>query len=492
MRFGVSLFVIAMSLFAQVVLFASELASDDRPRTVAILVLTCFGFAGFVVARKRSSVRGKLFSISTLFLLSFVIVGLQVPVSDLLGYRVLPQFHQYMWTSSDVEGKAVALVCMGFVAFLLGWTATRPHVAVGRRCPEVRKTTHELASWLLFGAATFSYGIFLAGSGSFVRGEYTPDDASSLISYFYKIFKIALTAAVVHRIWLIVMDSSESIRLPTYLRGLGWPLIFLLLFHCVLLVWVGDRGPFIYFVLLVLGPFIIRFYSRSQLWLIGCLAVAATLLSVIGEVRQARFSGDSYSERLAIVATEGRVFASAHPFYGGSVPFASTMELAGSFRTITHAVDFVPTHHPHMWGYFSFMNFVAVVPGLSGGLSSILFKNDEMYAGSANFVTRVIQGPSPKYGEGTSVVAELYIDFGPYGVVIGLLLFGSFVRVMEAELISGGQRFSLLWVASMSFFANSIYLARSSLGGELANVLFSYVLVLFALKLAKLGTRSRW
>ena len=50
--------------------------------------------------------------------------------------------------------------------------------------------------------------------------------------------------------------------------------------------------------------------------------------------------------------------------------------------------------------------------------------NDWKYDGSANFITYLIQGNDPSYGDGTSASADLYLDFGGYGVFFGLFIFG--------------------------------------------------------------------
>ena len=63
-----------------------------------------------------------------------------------------------------------------------------------------------------------------------------------------------------------------------------------------------------------------------------------------------------------------------------------------------------------------------IVPFVSGLVQKNIFDYDKKFDGSANFITYLIQGEKPRYGDGTSVVADLYLDFGPYLTFIAFII----------------------------------------------------------------------
>jgi hypothetical protein len=82
----------------------------------------------------------------------------------------------------------------------------------------------------------------------------------------------------------------------------------------------------------------------------------------------------------------------------------------------------------------------------------------------ASFITYLIQGNYPRYGDGTSCIADIYIDFGIVGLIFFFTLFGSYTRRMEIALFDRFDKSSLLLlIISISYFALGITIGRKSM-----------------------------
>ena len=201
-------------------------------------------------------------------------------------------------------------------------------------------------------------------------------------------------------------------------------------------------------------------------------------MSIVGIVRQSRESGVVYSERVVNVIssigmnTENRIF-------GESIPGEISIELAKSIRTLNHSIYNVPDNYNFSYGYFQLRNLISVVPGASGMLLKLVHDGNPMYNGSSNFVTYLIQGNNPSYGDGSSILVDFYLDFGIVGVFIGMFCFGIFVKKNEYKIHNGFQKPTFTWIAIMIYFSLSIYINRSSLLLEFGNICLIYLIIKF-------------
>jgi hypothetical protein len=311
-------------------------------------------------------------------------------------------------------------------------------------------------------------------------GDYSGRGSLSISSYFYKIFKVSMTALVLMRVASFLSGEDRIKTFRAYVAHLGSPLLLTLLPFLLLSFIAGDRGPLIFFSLLTFGPYWAR---RNSIGLLGTAAITYTMalaLSVLGAARQARFSGGSLLDRLA------SEIATTSPFYYHSyrfdqpVLFGHTLELAASVRVLNHVIASVPSEHDYGYGIFSIQQIASIVPGLGGFINKAFFDGDWRMDGSSNFVTYLIQGSHPTYGDGTSVTGELYLDFGILGVLAGLFLFGIAVGRTEYKIFSPPPWITFGWVFGITYFANSVYLARSSLLLEFSNVILVFLLLRYA------------
>jgi len=463
----------AATAFATALAFTAPV-EDARWFQMALLSLSLIGMLSFFALAPKSDYPIWA-SISFLFTLSYAIVNLNIPLLRLLDIGVTESVDWFIWTDKDVYNKSVAVSSLGLLCFLLA-------VAVSRPRPQslVLKGGYTYSSKFIPTLAVTSLLLFLATSGSYALGDYSGTGSSGLSSYFYKIFKVSMTALVLIKVASFAALSDRIRTFRDYLAHLGTPLMFALVPFLFITFIAGDRGPLIFFALLAFCPYLAR---RSGIGLVLTPFVAYSMsvfFSILGAARQARFEGGGFIERVLNEIGSGSVFYYESYRFDQPVLFGHTLELAASVRVLNHVIANVPSNHDYGYGIFSFQQIASIVPGLGGFVNKTFFNGDWRLDGSANFVTYLIQGANPQYGDGTSVTGDLYLDFGIYGVMLGLFLFGLVVGKYECRLFSNPNRITFGWVFALIYFANSLYLARSSLLLELSNVILVFLLLKFA------------
>jgi hypothetical protein len=90
-----------------------------------------------------------------------------------------------------------------------------------------------------------------------------------------------------------------------------------------------------------------------------------------------------------------------------------------------------------------------------------------MPGSSSKAVTFFIQGDDAQYGNGTSCLADFYLDFGPIGIILGLFLWGLLLRYFE-NVILGND------IASCSFFCIAFYFCIHTFYMPRAAIFFSF------------------
>ena len=123
----------------------------------------------------------------------------------------------------------------------------------------------------------------------------------------------------------------------------------------------------------------------------------------------------------------------------------------------------VPSKYDYHYGYFQMEQIVSSIPFLSGFYNKYVGKGHKKYDGSSNFITYLIQGDDPKYGDGRSSTADLYLDFGVYGVIVGLFLFGIFASRADFTLTYGGSVSLFFWLTALIYLTGAFYIGRSSI-----------------------------
>ena len=119
------------------------------------------------------------------------------------------------------------------------------------------------------------------------------------------------------------------------------------------------------------------------------------------------------------------------------------------------------------WGLSSSASILSIIPFLQGFVEKLFGLTDEDI-NSAYLLTEYLGSSA---GMGTNFVADLYLSFGMFGVVIFPYLFGAVLSYLKASIYDSYFK-ALIYIIISGF---SMYIVRSSLFFLLKFVLFSFV-----------------
>lgn len=480
-------FLLVCSFLGQVILFLFAPEEVNKAfvvlNLVSALISTIIFFLFSMVIQKGF----QLLSISTLFILSFSIVHFQIPFFFTLDIAASTSFLEYfLWGNLDVICRSVSISTLGLIAFFVGYSM---FAAKKRKFAAAYPSFYWLqrksnANFLVWGAV-ISYIVFFLSSGSYRYGAYYAGDASPVAQYFFTIFDTFLSAAIVWRIYCFVMLDEPNTKLGRYLSFFGPTLLGLLTWHLAFSVFVGDRGPVIYYLILSSSIYFVRCTRFGLLHLALIMLISVPALNIMGASRS-RSLDVGYSDRISQGVSGSNERFNKY-FSGGSIFLSGTIELALSVRTLNHAILNVPSTLSHTYGTFQIQQILAVFPGVVGNYLKIVHGGDKKMDGSANFVSFLIQGEHIEYGDGTTPSADLYLDFGVLGVVLGFYCFGVFSYRADLCILKGTPSSLFLWVSAMLFLAGGIYLARGTFLFYFQKVVFVYFSIVLSNSLNSLA-----
>ena len=142
-----------------------------------------------------------------------------------------------------------------------------------------------------------------------------------------------------------------------------------------------------------------------------------------------------------------------------STGYDVTIQLANSVRTINAAAAHVPNEHDYFYGSLWVAALLSPIPFAQSAYSDAM--NLWWYEiDSSNYITYLVLGKYPTWGLGTSLVADIYINFGLMGIIFFMLVLGVFLKKLTLELKYPSSYKWLIVAATVS--GVSLYYARST------------------------------
>jgi hypothetical protein len=447
----------------------APLISENYFRIIFFPIIIISTIAYFNIRKKKFG-KYYFFSITPLFIFGYFIVYFQMHLIDVLGYKMNKNLHFWIWADDSTKNLSLQLSSFGLLAFYCGLITAKSKIL--KQKISTSKTKLDSTKTLVV-ISYVSYFVFLASSGSYILGEYTPEDASPISSYSYKIFKVFLSSAILVSIYNMKIYQGKIVTFKKYLSFFSKPLFYLITIFLALSLIVGDRGPIIYFLILTFSTYLIRVRKKIPFYFIIYFILSINLMSFVGDIRQSRGTGISYVQRI-----QNLIFLpneEEKSIYEESIVGESTSELSTSIRTLNYTIYNVPNKFNYTYGYYQIRNLIAVIPGMSTLYLNIFSNGEKKFDGASNFVTFLIQGERPTSGDGSSILVDFYLDFGKLGVLFGMFFFGFFINKNENKIIYGSNNKSFSWIAIMIYFSLSIYISRSSLLLEFGNIILIFL-----------------
>jgi oligosaccharide repeat unit polymerase len=448
--------------FAFLFLSLMLLLLDQEGLWVVILILV-FACVELCIWARRERLYGYLNWCHPIpvFVLGYCIVYYQLPFCYLAGFELSYYSNFVLFSLEDIPycvllGAAglAAFFCGEQISFLREGKISRPvadlsrfNEGLGAFFIRIKKLNTivlvlTIAFFVLYleaiGGLAETYFGFEYGGESNVLNIY-----SSHFEFAYTVF---LYLAILIEMSRLVYIRPKS--LSEYFMAWDKRILAVAAITLVPFILSGDRGAYLQPLALLLVPYFLFIKPLRFPQAVVVVVVAAFLLVLVGDTR-ARLD-ISWKQALA-----SRIEVITNPAQW------PTMELANSFGTFNIAVAYFPASYPYNNGLNLFYRFAALVP-FSSQITEIEQKNEQsdFVFSSSLFFTNILTRGTFSSGSGTSSLADVYMDFGPYGVPVILFLWGIFMAWISRQAMTKNSGIFVFLYAYFSYYG--IYVNRSS------------------------------
>lgn len=448
-----------LSLLVLLILFLQipkHYSLKDNDYNLFIISLTLLN--NFLFLNVNKSILNNWINFNTFFTIGFFIVHFQVIFLDSLG--IPPTDLPFVWINDSVVNYSTWLSCIAitfYVLFSLLFFLNRLNYKKISIPTTIIKTNKlDITIIILFIIFLISVG------ASFLSGNYDGGgNWGAGASYTLIMLRSCLIIRIVYFFYNYLVIKRE-LNFVKYLLNNKVFIVIVFLFLIVFLN-AGDRGPIIEIGLIIIFLFSL-FVKRISLGLLIFVIIGGSFLMTI--LREGRAIKDSNES----IVSRGLDNIDQTSFFG------FTEELAQSVRILFRATSIFPYNQDYLYGQTMIIDISSFVPFLSRYIIDNLSIPPE-YTSSTRFFTIQGQGYSYTYGEGSEIIADIYINFGFLGVVLFFSIFGLFIS--KVSIITHKSYQFLPLIILVVYCSCSIYLNRSVFFYPLQliffTVLFDYI-----------------
>lgn len=327
-----------------------------------------------------------------------------------LGIYDVHQSVFFQNTFADFSNQAIILSLIGTLAFRAGVRALVIPDVDGSdtdqqpgRLDEV--TGHALALpvfalQVLLIAVYLAFGWQAAGEGRY-SGQI---EAGPLVEGVY--LAIVVLSMIAVALW--VLPSSKAAGRSAFLSFAA----IVAVVWAMRLLFSGDRNAFLLIAIVGIGG-LVTFRIRTGRWVLIALGVIAIpLYNAIEALRSGRIGSV-----LDFFSSSGAAAAS----YGGDTSFnISTISVRAALAHVPEAIDYG-------YGLYKLIGAAGVIPFIRG----LVIPPGIPYLQSSDVLNDVLLGPRARWGVGSNVIADAYVDLGVLAVPILLFGVGLFVAFVQ-------------------------------------------------------------
>lgn len=419
--------------------------------------------------------KGQYFKISNLFLLGFCIVHFQFYIDLSLSYASLDSI---LVINPDVINKSATISAIALCCFFIGY------ISKIRSARVQKKKTKEIFEvdlfWLRFFLVILFLGVILSTPWKYFTAGYIAVERIELALIIDKLFQTVSVGYLILNTRNLVISNVSVQSVLSFIKNTGFLISIILLVYGFLVLMSGDRGPIIKLVLAYVGCYFFKTRRKYNLAIILFLIFsAATTISLLAHVRHLDNISSPVEAIFKAIDRQGD-FNKAQTILSGS------SELARSIRTLHAAVEYTEINGYEM-GYYKINGFLSLVPGLGRLVQPVI--GVEKDAKSTNLLTTHL---AADHGMGTSVIADIFLDFGIVGTVIVFIVLGWLLRILDVKSYSHLPLNIFSYVLVAVFLTSSIYIGRGSILDVFSDVIFTYIIILFVIFLNKIvPTKSK-
>lgn len=313
--------------------------------------------------------------------------------------------------------KALLLSIAGLAAFHLGSVAVPVSVA------KPQQSREPLRAYFLFDQALAAImAIFFP---LFIALGARPDDLARYdrsVAGFQEAASPVVNGLYTLTIMLCLIGVARIVshlHFGRRLRMRHWIIIGMTGFWMLYILAGGDRNHFLVIALAAVGG--VAAFLREIRWpiILGAIVPALIVYNTVEIYRQA-------SDKSLTGLVEA--YTDANNREDNSSSFALTT------LTVRATFDMAPQPEPYALGYYKAVGFGGVVPLVRG----FLLSDKQGFSDTSQVIRHYVLGPNAVWSLGSNPISDLYLDFGPIGVVIGLALLGYVASVTRNFVVREG------------------------------------------------------
>jgi len=322
---------------------------------------------------------------------------------------------------ADGANKALLLSIAGLAAFHLG--AVAAPVPAPSPAVKAQRSREPVRAYFLFDQALAA--IMVIYFTLFIVLGAEPDDLARYQRYGPSLQEAA--SALVNGLYILtimlcligVARIVSHLHYGRRLRVRHWVIIAATSFWALYVLAAGDRNNFLVIALAAAGG--VAAFLREIRWplILGAIVPALIVYNTVEIYRQAP------DKSLAGLA---EAYSNANNREDNSSSFALTT------LTVRATFDMAPQPEPYALGYYKVVGFGGVVPFVRG----FLIGEGQRFTDTSQVIRYHVLGPNAGWSLGSNPISDLYLDFGPIGVVIGLALLGYTAAMLRNFVVREG------------------------------------------------------
>ncbi len=391
-------------------------------------------------------------SVEVVALAMFWIVHFIYPLFWVLGWV---ESRDDIWFDTSIVCKANGMAVCGLGAFAAGYNF------IADRYQQVRWENQldpvSLKKWQYAGTGVFLLGAMTASTFLLLVGPQLFEGGYSVSWWGYVPKIVFLLTVNFLTLGFCLMTLSATQLTGKWKIGIV-PKIALLIILAFMFV-MGYRSLMLRLLVIVAAGYS-EFVKRVSFKAMALVVLLALFLMAVGGVAResprrtlSSFIDTAMDQSSKITISRG------------------VLELGSSVRTLYKAVEVVPDQHDYFMGKLKVEEVASVVPFGNKLLETLGFQS----VNSAQFLTLAIYGDL-QTGVGSSVFADVYLDFGFVGMILGMILLGWFCKYVQQRSRSSG---ALTWcIAYTNLIAIMPHIARGSVLTLVREVLWPVALFL--------------
>lgn len=431
---------------------------------IMVILLLILSFAG----EKNIHLKGNMFTVKNIFLVSFIIVFFQAPLDYVLGYDVNLDWFFDM----RILCKSVAFSALCLSVFLLGYKSAKQQ---SKPINEVVFKFKNITFFVLLGWLCLFIFIQIEGLSFFNGGYGSAEDGTTIenedSARFFNYLLLCLQIVVISIIWNNVDKGKDRWSIKKYFSL--FPISFLTLYFGVIVLWLcaGGRAISLSLLLYFICGYIILSKKRMKIWLFVVLLIAGGFFLSVFKNMGGLLGGDAGTVDAFNQSREELVDYA----YDKSI-FLPTRELSYSIYVNNVLFDF----WDNGGSFYGFPLLLNVLKSLPGGVAliSLLFGVDITEFSIPSMAQDMV---GAQHGLGNSCIAEFLVSIGFWGTLLMVYLFGVLFRKFDNDIITYNRADLILFVMTFSAFSTAFFIPR----GSFLSIISQSMIIYFVLYINK-------